>query len=107
MGLDVSLSAKRDVEVYTSNITHNLNSMAQAAEVYQALWRPEELGVSKAADLIPFLEKGLENLINKESEMKKHEPKNGWGTYNSLVNFVENYLDACIENQDAEIRVSR
>lgn len=39
-------------QLYWANITHNLNSMAGAAGIYQHLWRPEEVGVTKARQLI-------------------------------------------------------
>lgn len=38
--------------VYERNMTHNLANMAAAAGVYEALWRPEEIGITKAIDLI-------------------------------------------------------
>jgi hypothetical protein len=42
----------RSNEVYSANITHNLGKMADEAGVYEALWRPEEIGVKTAFDLI-------------------------------------------------------
>jgi len=39
--------------------------------------------------------------------LKKHNPKNGWGDYEGLVRFVKEYLKACIDYPDAEIKVSR
>ncbi len=35
-------------EVYISNVTHNLNKMAGEAGIYEALWRPEEIGITHA-----------------------------------------------------------
>lgn len=34
------------------NSTHNLNNMAKAAGLYQVLWRPEEIGISTASQII-------------------------------------------------------
>lgn len=94
-------------EVYTANITHNLNTMADRAGVYYALWRPDEKGWTHAKQLISPLEAGWEALKAKPEAFKKLNPDNGWGTYNGLVKFVEEYLEACREWPDAEIEVSR
>ena len=94
-------------EVYSDNITHNLGKMADKAGVYYALWRPDEKGWTHAKQLISPLEAGLEALKAKPDEFKKLSPDNGWGNYEGLVEFVENYLTACKEYPDAEIEVSR
>jgi hypothetical protein len=40
MSLDVYLEEVRPCTVYSSNITHNLNKMADEAGIYQALGAP-------------------------------------------------------------------
>ena len=94
-------------EVYSANITHNLNKMAEAAGIYQSLWRPEEIGATHARQLIRRLEVGLKKLINSPDDFKKFNPANGWGDYEALVAFVSNYLEACRENPNAKVSVSR
>jgi hypothetical protein len=94
-------------DVHSDNITHNLNGMANAAGIYQALWRPEEIGITHAHQLIPILEKGLEKLLADPEEYKSFNPANGWGDYEGLVTFVENYLESCRQYPDAEVEVSR
>ena len=96
-----------DTEVYWANITHNLNTMASKAGIYKHLWRPEELGVELAADLIEPLEQGLSKLREDPDYYRGFNPKNGWGNYDGLVRFVDNYLQACKEYPDAEIGISR
>lgn len=93
--------------LFDYNITHNLNRMAEAAGIYEALWRPEEIGAEKAKDLIGKLGLGLDILKSDPQEFKKFNPENGWGKYENLVQFVEKYLDACIENPEADIYISR
>lgn len=107
MSLDVYLTAVRPTEVYWRNITHNLNKMAMEAGIYQHLWRPEELGITKAHELIAPLAKGLTDLKNRPEHYKKFNAANGWGTYENFMDFVEDYLNACRENPDAEVNVSR
>lgn len=107
MSLDVSLTVVRPVEIFSGNITHNLNKMAMEAGIYQALWRPEEIDVTKAEQLIPLLQTGLEALKSDPDRFKEFNPENGWGDYDGLVQFVEEYLKACQENPDAEVNAWR
>ena len=94
-------------DVYSANITHNLNKMAEAAGIYEHLWRPEEVGAAKASDLVEPLEKGLRSLLADPGKFKPLNPSNGWGNYEGLVEFVEKYLEACRKYPDAVVRVSR
>lgn len=107
MSLDVYLSAVRDTEIYSANITHNLNRMAKEAGIYEYLWRPDEIGVTKAEQLIEPLTVGLKTLKSDPVRFKQFNPGNGWGDYDALVGFVERYLSACSENPDASVSVSR
>ena len=107
MSLDVYLTDVRPTEVYSRNITHNLNNMAMEADIYMALWRPEAIGVSTAKQLVPLLETGLKAMQSDPERFKKFNPENGWGNYEGLVNFVETYLQACKENPDAKVGVCR
>ncbi len=140
MSLDVYLNRRRylsydegktyteDTEqVYWANITHNLNTMAGEAGIYEALWRPhrlkegynisendhqaewkfEEENTTLAKDIIPLLEKGLSDLKTRPEYFEKFNSPNGWGMYEHFVPFVEKYLEACKEYPDAIIEVSR
>ena len=107
MSLDVTLQKMMLVDVYSANITHNLGEMAAEAGIYEALWRPEEINIAEAGGLIPILAKGLTELKKDRERFEKFNPENGWGDYDGLVKFVENYLLACIENPEAIISVSR
>ena len=107
MSLDVTLTAVRLTTVFDRNITHNLNKMADEAGIYKHLWRPEEVGISKASELIEPLKSGLDLLLSDRERFERFNPSNGWGNYSTLVEFVREYLFACEENPDAEIGVSR
>ena len=41
-------------EVYSANITHNLNTMADEAGIYKHLWRPDEIKITKALIKEPY-----------------------------------------------------
>jgi hypothetical protein len=101
------VSAWPDTCVFSYNITHNLGEMALEAGIYQHLWRPEELSITQANQLILPLTFGLDLLRSDPERFKKLNPPNGWGNYEALVKFVEAYLQACKDNPDATISVSR
>ena len=92
--------------VFDANITHNLNTMAEKAGIYKCIWYPEELGITKAKELIIPLQEGLADLKKWPEHYKMFGAANGWGTYKDFIPWVEDYLQACIENPDAEISTS-
>jgi len=107
MSLDIELIQVRPSVIYSDNITHNLGNMAKEAGLYYPLWRPEEIGLTKAAELLPFFDAGLLALKNEPAKFIRCNPANGWGTYECFVKFVEDYREACLQNPNAEIRVCR
>jgi hypothetical protein len=107
MSLDVTLTKVMPTTVFSSNITHNLGEMAKAAGIYEALWRPEEIGITHAAQLIEPLRVGLALLKYDPKSFEKFNSPNGWGMYEHFVPMVEQYLEACKANPDAEVSVSR
>lgn len=96
-----------DNTVYHANITHNLNEMAEKAGIYKYLWRPDEINIQTAEQLIEPLTEGLKLLESDPEKFKLLNPENGWGNYELLVNFVKNYLAACLQHKDAKVSVSR
>lgn len=104
---DINESIYKTDYLYSDNITHNLGLMAKKAGIYKHLWRPEEIGITIAKELINPLRNGLHKLKSNPDVFKKYNPDNGWGTYEILVKFVEDYLDACYKYPDAEVEVSR
>lgn len=94
-------------EVYSDNITHNLNIMAREAGIYKHLWRPDEIGVTQAEQLIEPLMAGLNTLRSDPDKFKAFNPDNGWGDYDGLCSFVEGYLVACQLHPAATVEVSR
>jgi len=101
------LQVEEDTEVWSGNITHNLGQMAKAAGLYTSLWRPEEEGYVLAKDIVENLRLGLESLLEFPEEYKTLNPSNGWGTYEGFRDFVAEYLAACREYPQAQVRVSR
>ena len=96
-----------NVTVYDANITHNLGKMAKEAGIYMHLWRPEEIGIKEAWELIKPIEEGLYKLEDNPEYYKQFDSPNGWGLYINFVPFVSKYLAACREFPDALVEVSR
>ncbi|OWK35178.1 hypothetical protein [Fimbriiglobus ruber] len=107
MSLNIYLEKVQPTTIYEANITHNLGRMAREAGIYEALWRPEEIGITKAEQLIEPLTKGLALLKSDPARFEAFNSPNGWGMYNHFVPFVEKYLEACRECPDATVRASR
>ncbi len=105
------IEARHDVydhdTLYEANVTHNLTRMARAAGIYEVCWRPEEIGATKAKDIIEPLAAGVAWLERNPGEASLHNPSNGWGNYDGFLMWVRRYLDACLEHPEADIRVSR
>lgn len=94
-------------QFYDSNITHNLNQMAKEAGIYEACWRPEEIGITKAKELIEPLRAGLALMVADPQRFEKHNAKNGWGLYKHFVSWVRKYLAACEQHPEANVKASR
>lgn len=92
---------------FEANITHNLGTMAEKAGIYQHLWRPEELGITKAGELIEPIRMGLLDMKARPEYYRQFDSPNGWGRYDHFVPWIEEYLRACINYPDAVIRISR
>jgi hypothetical protein len=95
------------VEFYCANITHNLNVMAEEAGIYRHLWRPDEIGITKASQLIEPISLGLALMKAEPERFKAHDASNGWGTYEDFIPWIERYLHACRTYPDATVEVSR
>lgn len=138
MSLDVSLNRVKyvsyDMETFTpeneqlywANITHNLGKMAEAAGIYDALWRPyrlhkdykhfdiyeEEMAFEDAvsiysSDIVDTVEKGYKKLKSKPEYFSKYNSPNGWGMYEHFVPWVERYLEALKQYPEAKVLVDR
>ena len=93
--------------LYNSSITHNLNKMAGEAGIYEACWQPEEIGATKAKDIIGKLALAVDLMKKYPERFKKFDSPNGYGKYEHFLPWVESYLKACEENPNATIEVSR
>jgi hypothetical protein len=107
MSLDVMLHDESGHRVYSRNITHNLGTMAAEAGIYECLWRPDEHGITYARQIIEPLSAGLALLATEKRRFEQFNSPNGLGTWEHFVPFCADYLQACRDNPDATVRVSR
>lgn len=108
MSLDVYLRDENTNEVlYSANITHNLNTMAKEAGIYAILWRPEEVGITRADQIIAKLADGVCRLASNRRHYEQFNSPNGWGMWEHFLPFCYDYLQACRDNPDALVEVSR
>lgn len=107
MSLDVYLTDDAGNELFSANITHNLNKMATEAGIYMHLWRPEEIGITKARDLIDPVAAGLARMVVEPTRFKAFNPQNGWGSWEGFITWIAEYLEACRRYPDANVTVSR
>ena len=92
---------------FEANITHNLNRMADEAGIYAVVWRPEELCITKAGEIIATLKDGIARLEAEPEKYRAFEPANKWGTYDDFVPWLKRYLEACEKYPDATIQANR
>lgn len=113
MSLDVWLIEKecptcgRGQVIFESNITHNLNKMADEAGIYGIVWRPEENGIKKAGQLVEPLRRAISKMKEDPDRFKKHNASNGWGLYEHFLPWLEKYLAACELAPNTTVHVSR
>jgi hypothetical protein len=120
MSLDFALYASRKIKcecgreheiattpIWETNVTHNLNKMAEAVGIYEILWKPEENGIIRAKEIIEPLADGIALLKSDAKKYKRFESPNGWGTYDSFIPWLEKVLDNCKLYPDSFIVVSR
>ena len=107
MSLDVYLTDAEGQEVFSANITHNLGAMAREAGIYECLWRPDEHGITKAAQIIEPLAAGVAKLATEKARFDALNAPNGWGLWENFLPWCAKYLQACRDHPDADVQVSR
>ena len=98
MSVDVSIRAKREVDIYETNITYNLSAM-----YYKAI--DKDLGLKKlegmtCKEALPIIDKAIKDMVSNREEYEKLNPSNGWGTYEGLLKDFRDMRNVCEENPD-------
>jgi hypothetical protein len=111
LSLDIYLMAEVDaggaephqVELYWANITHNVASMWQRAGCFEALYKSEG---KAAADILPALERAEGEMRREPGAYRALDPSNGWGSYDSALEWLGKLIAACRRHPKAVVRVS-
>lgn len=108
MGLDVELYYEvepgKDVIVYNIGISHNLVPMAKSVNLYNPLWKGED--ITEALDLINPVTRAIVLLKECPNQYRRLQAKNKWGTYDQFIEFLQNLLKALIEYPHAKVNHS-
>ncbi len=123
MSLDLSLQ----LEVGSINLTHNLGSMSshipagsrdvfdseshemvnRDITLYEAFWRPEEVGIYCGSDLLPHTQEALIYALDNEGDLRQYLPENGWGTYEDLIKAIREMGKHCMMFPHARLESDR
>ena len=103
MSLDVSVKARRVVDVYEDNITYNLAPMYyKCIDMEGGL---KALNGMKCKDAIPVLNRAIDDLIENKEEYETLNPENGWGSYERLLKSLKSLRIACLENPNGKVEI--
>lgn len=98
-----------DENFWHGNITHNMGKMAREVPVegtnltlYDLLWHPEDQGLNMAGapGYRGYVLKGFIYLRSHRKELLPFNPDNGWGNYDQLLEFTENFLIHLVKAED-------
>ena len=103
MSLDISITAKRETEIYEGNVTYNLADM-----YYKCI--DKEKGFKKldgmnCKEALPIINNAIQDMLNKADEYGKINPKNGWGSYDGLLKTLQEMRNCCENNPDGTINI--
>ena len=104
MSLDVSISAKREMIIYDTNITYNLADM-----YYKCIDKDKglkKLDGMNCKEALPIINNAIQDMLNNADEYRKLNPKNGWGSYEGLLSRLQEMRNCCENNPDGIIDIS-
>jgi hypothetical protein len=111
LSLDIYLMAEVDTGgaephhalLYWANITHNVASMWQRAGCFEVLYKSAG---KAAADILPALERAEGEMRREPGAYRALDPSNGWGSYDSALEWLGKLIAACHRHPKAVVRVS-
>lgn len=87
-----------------ANITHNVAQMWRRAGCYDALYESEG---KPAAEILPALNKAVDDMAANPATYRELNPSNGWGNYEGALEYLRTFRDRCAEHPKALVGVSR
>ncbi len=104
MSIDFYIEEVQPTEVFHSNMTHNVVPMWKKAGIYDSVYNSEG---RRAGDVAKELYGGFVHMKEEPEIFEKLNPSNGWGSYDTAVEFLEELISACNEHPDGVIRISK
>lgn len=102
--IDVGKNTGEEITLFDVNYTHNVTSMWRKAGIYEALYQSDG---KQPREIIKLLIKGMRDMEEKKEEYSLLNPLNGWGDYNTALNFLRRVIEACKCYPNAKIKISR
>ena len=103
MSLDISITAKREVNIYEANVTYNL------ADIYYKCIDKDEgyrlLDGMNCKEALPIINNAIKDMLENAEEYKKLNPSIGWGSYDGLLKQLQEMSNCCESNPDGIINV--
>lgn len=109
MSLDITLTdvfIEPPIQLESLNITNNLIDFAKALNCYECIWKPQSLNILSSSQLLPHLYEAYYKIIKYGDDYLPLLPKNGWGTKEQFLNFIDQYIETCITYPNALIEAS-
>ena len=104
MSLDFSVYAPIITDVASANYTHNVTRMWKEAGVYDALYMSDGKQVK---DIIDELNSGLSNMYANPEKYIAMNPTNGWGSYESALDWLKQLISNIESYPDGTICISK
>jgi len=84
--------------VFESNLTANLTPMLREAGIYlgDERWK-EHPGI----DMLPTLQRAIDQMLDDPERFKAMNPANGWGDYGGAIKTLTTLRDSIARNPDA------
>jgi hypothetical protein len=92
------------VQLFNGNMTHNVTPMWRKAKVYEALYESQG---KIAGEIKDVLQVGIKDMERSSKQYQKLNPANEWGDYDSALNFLREFTNACIQHPKATIGLSK
>lgn len=111
MTFNVYLTAVKPVEIFHTKVSANaFGGVARELNIYNHIFNPTAVGVQWAYELINPLSTALKLLEDDQAhfiEFLSEDGSDGVVLYKQFINFLENYIKVCTDNQDSNVKVSK
>lgn len=86
------------------NYTHNVSPMWREAGCYDALYNSDG---KRASETLEILNEAIKKMSQDPEKYRALNPSNGWGNYDSALQFLRDWRTSVENHPDMIIRVSR